>query len=235
MASYIDLTGQVFGRLTVLRKAPPGVKEKGRAAWECLCECGNTTTVVGRDLRNCKTRSCGCLKKENFPDNHRHGHSQGKRTREYNAWRAMKKRCLNPKSVGFENYGGRGIKIHEPWIHDFQQFLADVGPAPSQKHSIDHIDPNGHYEPGNVRWATRSEQQNNKRNSRFLTCHGETMTLAQWARRLGLSPSSISEALQRGKSFEAYVVKHLRRIDKESGRGDNGEAQHQKYPLAIAA
>lgn len=210
MGAVIDLTGQVFGRLTVLHRAQ-GVKKKGRAAWECRCECGNTKVVIGKDLRNGKTKSCGCLRGEQFRQQATHGHCTGARTREYKAWQAMKKRCLYPKAVNYADYGGRGIRVHEPWINSFEQFLEDMGPAPTQEYSIDRINPDGHYEPGNTRWASRLEQANNKRNSRFITYRGETMTLAQWSSRFGLNSSTLSDGIKRWGTMEEYMQSRLRK------------------------
>jgi hypothetical protein len=105
--------------------------------------------------------------------------------REHDAWRGMLARCRNPRHPSYKNYGGRGITACERW-NSFENFLDDMGKRPSPKHSLDRIDNNGNYEPGNCRWATRREQANNTRMNRFVTFDGRTMTLAQWARETGI-------------------------------------------------
>ena len=114
----------------------------------------------------------------------------------------MKARCLNPKSPNFHNYGGRGIRVHGPWIQSFKVFLNDVGRRPSRDHTIDRIDNDGHYEPGNVKWSTGVEQGERRRDNRTLTFCGETLTLIQWARRIGISHACLSMRLYRGDSVE---------------------------------
>lgn len=101
------------------------------------------------------------------------------KTPEYRAWSALKRRCYDPNDAGYKNYGGRGIFVHPDWINSFDNFLKHIGPRPSSDHSIDRINNDGNYEPGNVRWATQKEQNNNKRSCRFVVFRGETLTLRQ--------------------------------------------------------
>lgn len=103
----------------------------------------------------------------------------------YKIWNGIVERCENTKHPAFATYGGRGIRICEQWRHDFAAFLAHVGPRPSPKHSIDRINGNGNYEPGNVRWATSKEQNNNRRDVRLFAFEGQTASIAEWARRIG--------------------------------------------------
>lgn len=109
----------------------------------------------------------------------------------------MKNRCLNPKSPSYPNYGGRGIKVCARWLR-FEDFFADMGPRPSQQHSIEREDNDGDYEPGNCRWATRSDQMKNRRNALLITHDGITLNLVEWAERRGLHRSCISERLKLG-------------------------------------
>jgi hypothetical protein len=130
-------------------------------------------------------------------------HAKARRGRvspEYSAWCEMIKRCENSRSKFFGHYGGRGISIFPEWRADFSAFLRDVGPKPSPRHSLDRIDNNGNYAPGNVRWATSIEQANNKRNNREISAHGRTQTLAEWAREIGLRASTIWTRLELGWS-----------------------------------
>jgi hypothetical protein len=155
----IDITGQRFGRLTVIQRAPYDAF-KG-TSWECLCDCGNRRTVFGPDLKNKRIVSCGCFRRENSRKlNTTHGDST---TVEYEAWCGMKRRCTKSDEPDWKLYGGRGIKVCDEWINDYPAFLAHIGRRPSPEHSIDRIDNDGNYEPGNVRWATPKEQRNNQR------------------------------------------------------------------------
>jgi hypothetical protein len=162
---FIDLTGQTFGRLTVLSR----LNKQGETPvkWDCLCSCGNKTIVISANLRNGTTNSCGCLRKETSGKNFRtHGKTK---TRTYKIWAGMKVRCNNSNFIHFEHYGGRGITICERW-GSYENFLADMGEAPEDK-SLDRIDVNGNYEPLNCRWASKQEQAINRRKRKTFNEH----------------------------------------------------------------
>ena len=148
--------------------------------------------------------SCNCWKDEGIGNRSRtHGLSK---TAEYHVWSGiMKKRCFDPASNAYSNYGGRGIRVCDEWLDDFPAFLAHVGKRPSVRHSIDRIDNNGNYEPGNVRWATKLQQANNCRDNHLLTVNGQTHTLAQWARMADISPTSLLHRLARGWDLEQAI------------------------------
>lgn len=169
---FYDLTGSRFGRLVVLGR---GGLHKNHRLWRCLCDCGQETGVIGVNLKKGSTTSCGCFRRENQSAIQKvrglkHGHARnGARSPEHQAWVDMRLRCTAPTCRFFEHYGGRGISVCARW-DDYAAFLADMGPRPSPKHSIDRIDVNGNYEPSNCRWATRDVQQHNVR-ARSVTGH----------------------------------------------------------------
>lgn len=172
--------GDVFERLTVVGQA-------GGRRWLCRCACGNVRLVVEGDLRTGNTRSCGCLKREMLSARStKHGAKRRSgQTPEYSSWSAMKTRCLNPNFPAYPNYGGRGIRICDRWIQSFENFVADMGERPSLAHTLERIDNNGNYEPGNCRWVTRKEQCRNKRTSVLFEYNGERLTVQDWANRFG--------------------------------------------------
>jgi hypothetical protein len=152
-SDFIDRTGRRFGKLVALRSMRDG---RGKAGFWCQCDCGSEKFITGGNLR--KAKSCGCdYLAAQLRACWRHGHSGRP---EYNVFATLKQRCENQNSEKWPAYGGAGIECR---FRDFEHFFAEVGPRPSSKHSIDREDNFGHYEPGNVRWATPSEQQRNKR------------------------------------------------------------------------
>lgn len=157
-----DMTGLTFGKLTVIAI---GEGTGRHTYWDCLCQCGKKSTVSGDQLRSGKTTSCGCRRAEaNKETRMTHGHTaEDKKSPEYESWAGMNKRCHNPNNHAYANYGGRGIEVCPEWRDSFEAFLDHVGMKPSPKHSIDRINNDGNYEPGNVRWATAKQQANNRR------------------------------------------------------------------------
>jgi hypothetical protein len=156
-AKLINILGKTFGHLVVVEKS----KKYGH--WICQCDCGRKALIASGALRLGRTRSCGCRHWEKS-FTLRHGHArEGKKSPEYRAWRSMIDRCTRPKRKDWKDYGGRGIKICRRW-RKFENFLFDVGHKPSASMSLDRFpDSNGNYKPGNVRWATHSQQMKNRR------------------------------------------------------------------------
>lgn len=204
MPKLIDLTGQRFGRLTVVERAENYVAPNGRQAarWVCLCDCGNKTTVVGGDLRTGRTKSCGCFEQESryLSRNIIHG---GFGTKLYNVWRGMKKRCYNPKNKFFKDYGGRGITVCDEWRDDFAKFR-DWAMANGYREdlSIDRIDNDKGYSPDNCKWATREEQGNNKRSNRAFLVNGKKKTMAELCREYQKNRGKVEGRLKNGWTIE---------------------------------
>jgi len=162
-----NLTSLRFGRLVVLERAGNATRGHG-VAWLCRCDCGGETVVVASSLQCGATTSCGCFGRQCARERARlrfirHGATaDGKRSHEYDAWDSAKKRCFNPRHAAYRYYGGRGITMCEEWRSSFEAFLAHIGPCPPGL-TLDRIDNNGNYEPGNVRWATWKQQVANRR------------------------------------------------------------------------
>jgi hypothetical protein len=198
MKKSVDVTGKVFGKLTVLRLSDDYAK--GAARWLCQCECGNTTIVFASNLSREHTKSCGCLKQANYKTmNLTHGATAKQKTeypRSYVSWCQMRQRCNNQDSPAFKYYGARGITICERWT-DYACFVADMGEPPDGT-SLDRIDNDGPYSPKNCRWATKMEQARNKRSAHMITYHGETRSLVEWAEHLGIPRQRLHNRIFRG-------------------------------------
>lgn len=186
-----DLTGQRFGRLTVIDRAKNHVKPSGKkeAAWNCLCDCGGKSVVVGYRLTTGCTKSCGCLSAEKAAQRLKtHGKSK---TRLHRIWVNMHRRCSYNKHEAYVNYGGRGIQVCNQW-EDFAAFYNwAINNGYSEKLTLDRIDVNRGYGPNNCRWSTRKEQSNNKRNNILINYHGKKQPLKRWAEDLNLPYSTL--------------------------------------------
>lgn len=177
--SHIDLTGQRYGRLLVVKDLG---KINGKYRSECVCDCGNTTTVQNDSLRSGNTKSCGCLVK-------RHG---GSKTRLYVVWLGMIDRCYHPSSERYKNYGGRGITVCDDWknFHGFRKWALSTGydeDALRFECTLDRIDVNGNYEPSNCRWIPMSEQCQNTTRSHYIYVDGDKMTISQASKKYGIN------------------------------------------------
>lgn len=155
------------------------------------------------------TRSCGCLLRETIT---KHG---GYKSPVYSVWHAMVTRCRSPNDPSWPDYGGRGIRVCDRWL-DHGAFLADMGQRPPG-HTLERIDVNGHYEPGNCRWATPMEQANNRRNNRLITYEGQTHTVAEWARRVGLTKGCLLHRLCVGWPIERALTQPADRRIQQRG------------------
>jgi hypothetical protein len=204
--------GNRYGRLLVIEQAPAPehYKEKRQGFWLCRCDCGNIVVANAALLRRGMKMSCGCYNRDYHRVNIKHGMAGSS---EYGIWAKIKSRCTNPKHSHYRYYGGRGITMCDRWRDSFDAFCQDVGPRPSPTHTIDRIDVNGNYEPGNVRWATRKQQANNRRNTVRLTYQGKTQLLAEWADELGIPLTTILNRYYRigGSTEDVLFVGNLKR------------------------
>lgn len=191
-----------FSKLTTIKLIEI---KKSKEMWLCLCECGNTTIVTGSNLINNHTKSCGCLNYQKC--NLKHGLCN---TRLYNIYEKMKSRCYTKSCREYSLYGGRGITICNEWLDDFTNFhnwAMENGYRDDL--TIDRIDVNGNYEPSNCRWATWKMQQNNRRNNKFITYKGITMTLSQWSDEIGIAQDTLGARLLNGWSVEKALTTPL--------------------------
>lgn len=190
--------GSRFGRLIIVSRDGFEVT--------CLCDCGKTTVIHIANLCTGHTSSCGCLRTETtISRNLKHGASKRKqKTPTYECWCGMRKRCTDPKSKSWPDYGGRGIGFCDRWL-SFENFLADMGDRPSGR-TLERKDNDGHYCKENCVWASRKEQNRNTRRNRFLTSNGKTQTLSAWAEDLGVNHTTILRRLKGGWSVDRAVM-----------------------------
>ncbi len=205
---HVIVEGQKYSRLTAGRLVARPVMT---TFCECVCECGVIIYVKPRDLKLGIVRSCGCLNIETqrtrmLAMNTTHGCAPRRGTTpEYKTWASMKARCSNRGNTVYEFYGGRGIKVCERWVNSFENFLADMGSKPSPKNSIDRINSDGNYEPGNCKWSTDAEQNRNRRSNRNFTVDGETMCMTDWAKRLSIPYKTLWMRIEHGQTIEEIV------------------------------
>lgn len=231
----IDITGQVFGLLTVIRQGPVRESKVGGSIWICKCECGKAFNAVGSRLRKGVTKSCGCLVsawgssmgsnpqfiKKRAEKITKHGQKRkGNASAEYKTWLGMKSRCNTPSNKDYEQWGGRGIRVCDEWQSDFSQFFKDMGPKPTPQHTIDRENSNGNYEPRNCRWATTQQQgAENRRGFVSVTVNGiQFNKIADACRHFGVSPTTANERIKAGIPLDlAFSPERLKsRRTKES-------------------
>ena len=188
-----DLCNARFGAVTVIGRC--GYLGKN-IQWLCRCDCGGERRLTSEELSRMQRYGvCTCGRRK---EHHGEGGRKKRYSVEYKAWERMKRRCYYPKDEFYNRYGGRGIKVCDEWKNSFRAFLRDMGRKPSSKHTLDRINNDKNYIPGNCRWATQQEQQRNQSRNRRIAFHGQVHCITEWAELLGLTPLCISSRLNRG-------------------------------------
>ena len=215
MGKFVDLSGRRFGKLVVLERSEDHIRPNGRieVRWKCVCDCGKETFSDSWSLTHGEKTSCGCSRHELLSASMKRTHERHpeiaknfkkmvtthgeSKTRLYKIWCGIKSRCNDPGCAGYKNYGGRGIKICSAWEKDFlafKEWALSHGydeSAPRGKCTIDRIDVNGEYSPENCRWVSQREQAQNKRTNHYITHNGETHSITEWGKILGINPNTI--------------------------------------------
>lgn len=193
---FDDLSGKRFGRLLVV--SPSHVDKGGNRHWHCVCDCGANAIVPARTMKLGRTVSCGCYRCERSRTHHM------STTSEYRIWADMRGRCERKSFKQFKDYGGRGIAVCDRWQR-FEKFYEDMGPRPGPEFSLDRINVNGNYEPGNVRWATDHVQRRNRRDNNFVEFGGKRLCLADWAREANITSQHLRGRLKGGWPFSLAI------------------------------
>ncbi len=212
--TFVNLVGQKFGRLTVTSLEGRMDARRDRL-WGCDCECGKRLVTSGERLKNGQTVSCGCFREEvRGKCLVVHGMSD---TRPHIIWMGMHQRCYNEKSLSFKRYGARGIRVCKRW-NDFSKFWEDMKDGYRDDLTIERKENNGNYEPGNCRWATRSEQARNRRTNFILEHGGVRMTLKEWSEKAGVPLGTLQGRVRAGWSTEDVLNRPIRKVSSRDSR-----------------
>lgn len=221
MSGFVDLSGQVFGRLTVVNRVP-SVKGQGGVVWNVVCECGSTRKVLSNSLRSGNSKSCGCLVKD-VQRGLRLTHGMS-RTREYRTWYHMWDRCTNKNNASYSRYGGRGVSVDPEW-QDLQRFIADMGNHPGGGLTLERVNNDLGYSAENCVWASSQAQTDNRSITRRLTFRGVTKTIQAWARDAGLNYTTLIRRIDDwGWSLEKAL--ELTVEDQRDSRNRNERGQY---------
>lgn len=193
MANFKDMTGININNLKVIKRVEN--YKDGKAQWLVECHCGNEFKAIGKHLRNGNIKSCGCLKSKRMTEHGKakatHGDSK---SRLFSIWAGMKKRCYYKKSIGYKNYGGRGIQVCYEWKNNYSAFkLWAMNNGYDESLTLDRVDNDGNYEPNNCKWSTVTEQNRNKRNNKLFNYNGKVLTQSEICEITGLSKHQVSK------------------------------------------
>lgn len=211
MRRFIDLTGQKFGRLVVIKQV--GKSKTGGPLWLCQCICGKEIIVRSSSLKNGHTKSCGCLQKEIVT---KHGQSGRNKTRTYSIWEHIIQRCTNKNHKAYKNYGGRRITVCKRWSNKkngFINFLKDIGEIPKDK-EIDRIDNNKGYNPKNFRLVTHQENNRNKRTNRIIPYNNKKYILVELAEEYNIDPCVLRSRLKLGWPIKKALITPVKKYKK---------------------
>lgn len=209
---YKDRTGIRYGNLVALNPISRR-STSGEMIWNCKCDCGTYSEVLGGHLSSGHTVSCGCFAPiATSARTRKHGESR-RITPEYRAWKHINNRCFNPNNKSYPNYGARGIKVCRRWRNSYEHFLEDMGRRPSPRLQIERVDNDGDYAPSNCIWGTRKEQANNKRNNVRISHAGVTKTIAQWADAIGVRDYIVRKRYKQCGWTMAEIINHYASSD----------------------
>ena len=212
-----DLTGKRFGRLKILSFAG---YQKNKATWLCECDCGNKKVIIGKNITNGKSLSCGCIQRELLIKNFTKHGASSKKERLYVIWKNMKSRCFNSSNPSYDRYGGRGITVCEDWKNNYISFRDwAINNGYKDDLTIDRIDNNGNYEPTNCRWATIKEQSRNRNTNVFVEYNGKIFVVKDFAKIIGIDRHTLSKKINEGVSVEE-IIKYAQNKHKNFYDGD---------------
>lgn len=221
MGKFYDLTGMSVGQLTVISHV--GYNAHRKSLWKCRCNCGLETIIVGGNLVSGNSKSCGCESRKKSRDraiarNYKHGHAVASLSPEYRAFAGMHARCKYPSVSSYPDYGGRGIKVCKRWS-GFKNFLKDMGLKPSPNYTLERKNPNGDYKPSNCRWATKEEQQWNRRNTRWVQFEGQKVAMVILCKRFNISDDVVRGRLDDGWNIERALTERVRKMTRPNRDG----------------
>lgn len=221
MGEFIDLSNKKLGNLFVIKQANYRIQPNGSkiSYWLCKCDCGNTIEVSGGNLRSGHTKSCGCYARKQSSKRMKEKNPGKKhglwKSRLWNIWGSMNKRCYLKTHVHYKNYGGRGIRVCDEWLNKENGLINFYNWAMTNGYrddlTIDRINPDGNYEPNNCRWITRKEQNNNKRNNKIIEYDGHKYTMTNLARKFNIDPNRFAERLRNGWTIEKALNTPIRK------------------------
>ena len=243
MGKINDLTGRRFGMLVAVEYVG---RKNGRTLWRCICDCGKESVTGYSNLMTGNTKSCGCMEKANLEYFQRHSYRRKSASLDfsgtlnkhplYGLWSSMLTRCYNKNSKHYNIYGGRGIKVCDRWLpvnFGFEHFVSDMGERPSNMHTLDRINNDGDYCPENCRWATITQQSNNKRKSIIVYYFGKRIYLKELCQIIGLNYSRVAHQIQKGFDINSIISNGGADFRRKEFMGDTGKYKNFNKNITI--